>query len=106
MKIRFDIQGVSPGAKTEFQDFKTKWAEYTSHENRMMGNSRKVSTAQFFVMDLFCGLDEMYVGFPQDTGDSPEVWLTLSTISPPQVELEALFRARNRALAELFGASR
>ena len=90
--MKFEPQGVNRGSRG-LDVFQTDWIGLTIEENRMILGEAKISPAQLLVINCFCGNDKAYT----DTDD-----MVIGTIGPAQAELEALFRARGRALAQLF----
>lgn len=86
--MKFAMKGLVKGQKLE--TFHQEWFRFTAHENRILFGRDFVSPAQVLVMDLFCGVDEPY----ENSGE-----MVISTTEPAQAELEALIRARGRALA-------
>jgi len=89
--IKLDIQGVDPEAD-DLKHFHADWCKCTAEENMIVSGQRnraQLSMAQRFVIDMFCGMEQ----------ETPE---TVGTVFPAQVELEALFRGRQRALAAAF----
>ena len=97
----FKINGIAKGP--ELDAFRNLWADYTEAENGYLTGqvTRGVSSAQQFVIDLFTGDDGPYVEDDMNQADRE-----LETVLPAQMELEALFRARSRALAEMLGRLR
>lgn len=82
--------------------FRALWATYTEAENEYLaGRVAAVSSAQRFVIDLFTGNDAPYVEDGMTPGERE-----LEAVLPAQMELEALFRGRSRALAEMLGRPR
>ena len=86
--MNFAIKGIEKGPK--MAAFHREWFAFTAHENMTMFRKDFVSPAQVLVIDLFCGEDEPY----ENSGE-----MTIWSNEPAQAELEALFRARGRALA-------
>lgn len=97
----FKINGIVKGP--ELDEFRALWTEYTELENGYLTSKARceASSAQLFVIDLFTGYDEPYVEDNLCEADH-----LLETILPAQMELEALLRARARALAEMLGRPR
>jgi hypothetical protein len=89
--MKFDIAGVEPGK--ELEQFQTDWVGLTIEENSMILGVGQISRAQLLVINLYCGNDKAY----RDPDNC-----VITTIGPAQSELEALFRARGRALAMFF----
>lgn len=94
--MRFEIQGVHQDA--ELDAFHAAWTRYTEHENEVLsGEKRELSPAQKFVIDLYCGRDEDY---RQPNGLPYDLDPVVRSLWPGQIEVEAILRGRNRALAE------
>jgi len=74
------------------QTFHKKWLETIEDENaRVSGIRREASPMQKFIVDMCCGNEaEFNVALDNHA---------MVANSPPQMELEALFRARNMVLA-------
>lgn len=91
MRFDLDINGVDPNSE-DLKAFHADWCRFAAEENAAVSGERhlvKLSVAQRMLIDVFCGIEH----------DVPE---KVGTIFPAQVELEALFRGRQRALAEAF----
>ncbi len=88
--MKFEIKGLTRGSQLD--KFRSNWVDFTAHENKILMDDGRVSPAQLLMINVFCGFNEGYQG--ADT-------MTISTNGPAQYELEALFRARGRALAAL-----
>lgn len=89
--MRLSILGVKTDAP-ELLSFRKIWKEATARENVLlnMHPEGKLSSLQEFTIDLFCGF------LPEPL---PEV---LSSDRPAQIEMEALQRGRQLALADAF----
>lgn len=90
-KLELDVRGVDPEAE-ELRRFRDEWAKCTAAENVIVsGNDQahRLSSLQVLVINTFCGVE---TEFSRKQG----------TLLPSQVELEALFRGRQRALAAAF----
>lgn len=90
--MKLDIQGLTHGS-SRLEQFQTDWIGLTIEENSMIFNFAQISSAQLLVINVFCGNGVAY-----EKADD----LTIATLGPAQAELEALFRARGRALAMFF----
>jgi len=92
--MQFDIQGVDQG-DPNLKLFRESWVKHTERENKAISGLgiMPVSSAQMLVINLYCGTDTAY--------DADNLALFTSNM-PGQMELEALFRARQLALAEAF----
>lgn len=91
--MKFNIKGITQGPGLE--RFKKDWICFTIQENKMILDDAKISPVQLLVINMFCGHDKGY----ECTDD-----MSVSTFGAAQGELEALFRARGRALAAMFEA--
>lgn len=89
--MKFNIQGIvhSPA----MDQFQADWIGLTIKENEIILGVGKISKAQMLVINIFCGNDK-----PYEKADD----MVITTIGGAQPEMEALFRARGRALAQLF----
>ncbi len=96
----FKINGILKGP--ELDAFRILWTDYTEAENEYLtnGGNDKVSSAQQFVIDLFTGHEGPYTSVPVNMNQAET---ELEAVLPAQMELEALFRARSRALAGMLG---
>lgn len=92
--MKFRMKGLEPTNK-DLRDFRARWLEFIGQENIALNNGGicATSSAQEFLVNLFCGQHDRY---PENQDE-----IILSSIMPPQQELEAVFRARNRVLAEM-----
>ena len=90
----FDIQDVQAGE--ELTEFRNEWTRLTLEENKILSGKEFLSTAQMFVINLYC-----QNAAPYQT-DNPDATYMFESVAPGQMELEALNRARNRALAKFF----
>ena len=88
--MKFEMRGIEQGPMLD--QFKSDWIDATVHENKIILDDARISPAQVLVINLFCGNDKAY-----EKADD----LTITTFGAAQHELEALFRARGRALAGL-----
>lgn len=94
--MRFKINGLIDGP--ELDEFRGLWKSMTTEENNYLRGDEKhhnISTAQQLVVDLYTGNERPYL----DAAADREIIAML----PAQMEMEALFRARSRALAEMLG---
>ncbi len=92
--MKFDIKGIDP-SHPDVQAFREEWIQLTRDENGLLSGGRYMSGLQKMVIDLCCGYDSPYMLInPTSFGE-----MVISSDYPPQQEMEALFRARNRALA-------
>lgn len=89
--MKFDIQGVTHGSQLE--QFQTDWVGLTIEENSVILGDARISQAQLLAINVFCGNDKAYQKADE---------MTITSIGPAQSEMEALFRARGRALAMFF----
>lgn len=88
--MKFEIEGVYPDE--ELDAFHAAWTRYTEQENAILsGEKRELSSAQKFVIDLYCEKDDEW---------STAHDLVIRSLWPGQIEFEAILRGRNRALAE------
>lgn len=92
--MKFDMQGIEQGPMLD--QFKSDWIDATIHENQIILEDARISQAQLLVINLFCGNDKAY-----EKADD----MIITTNGSAQHELEALFRARGRALAGLLQRS-
>lgn len=102
--MKFNITGVPLGDQNN--EFRTLWIQHTMVENQHLYKHShraalrhqdvyRLSTAQMLVIDIYTGNEEPY-GEDEDLwGHDVEVELGVN------LELEALFRARGTALAEM-----
>ncbi len=91
--MKFNIKGIKQGP--ELERFKDNWIRFTIHENKIILDDAKISPVQLLVINMFCGNDKGY-----EKADD----MSIHTFGAAQGELEALFRARGRALAAMFEA--
>ena len=91
--MKFSVHGVDQGPGLD--QFKAEWIAATIHENHIImgAGEKRISSAQLLVINLFCNNDEGYARADD---------MTITSNGPCQAELEALFRARGRALTGLF----
>ena len=92
--MKFDIQDVQAGE--ELTEFRNEWIGLTLEENKILSGKEFISTAQMLVINLYCQNMAPY------RTDNPDATLMFESVAPGQMELEALNRARNRALAKFF----
>lgn len=92
--MQFDLMDVDP-ENPQMVAFRKRWTDLTQIENGNLdpGNPNHISPAQKLTIDLFTGNDKDY----QDLGSED----VIVGFKVPQLELEALFRARNQVLAEM-----
>ena len=92
--MQFDLMAVDP-KDPQMIAFRERWMELIPVENGNLdpGNPNSTSPAQKLVVDLFTGNDEPY----KDVGTED----IIVGFKVPQLELEAVFRARNQVLAEM-----
>jgi hypothetical protein len=92
ISVRANVPGVDSDHPM-LHEFRNRWLKFTAEENFLLGakpGDSGLSELQSIVIDLYCGQHIVCSSMP-----------TAKLLG--QVELEALFRARGRALAEMFG---
>lgn len=94
----FDVKYVDPDSPLT-KRFRERWIELVGEENEYLSRKAQIKTKnaspmQVFVVNTFTGLQP-----PNEEG----VEEVLVGVLPAQMELEAIFRARSRALAEALG---
>ncbi len=93
--MKFEPKGIFVGP--ELDEFRNIWEKYTGEESAVLSgtNVSTVSGMQLIVIHMFTGCNK----HTEDTMCENSV---IATDLPAQMELEALFRARSRALAYMF----
>ena len=92
--MQFVPKGVEPN-NPEAIKFRENWLSNTVAENRSLGVVHgKVSSMQRLMIDAFTGHDKDYV-----EGDDTMI---ITGDFPAQMELEAVFRGRAKALAQAY----
>lgn len=92
--MKFDMNGIREGADVD--KFQSDWIAFTSQENKFLLNDGRVSSSQLLVIHMYCGNIQQY---------EKSEFMAISSNGPAQTELEALIRARGRALAVLIQAN-
>ncbi len=85
--MKTNMTGMDPDAP-EMKQFREEWIKFTGQENQYLsGQEIGISSAQLATIHLWTGAS---------------VPVTIENKLDPQAELEAVFRARSRALAAAF----
>ncbi len=94
--MRFDPKGIVRDETT--QEFHTQWTLFTQEENGYLSGGKVLTISAMQQMTV-----DMYTGYDTNYHDAPDV---VSGSMPSQMELEAVFRARSRALAVMIQRGR
>lgn len=103
--MRFDIKGIEP-SHPDVERFRKDWLGLIIEENHLINgpeDSGELSTGQLFIVNLCTGRDGDYRDSAPFKVNEDEHVITM--VRPPQAEMEAIFRARNRALANFLSVT-